>query len=151
MDDVKAVERCIEIATAAGQAGEQPFGSIVVRGDEIVGEGENCVARTLDPTAHAEIIAIRRACQSLGRIDLSDCVLYTSGEPCWMCSTAIRITGITRVTFAAPSAPGGPGGYSSPYPILLDTTSTRFGPPPEVVPGFLSDRSQAMKVLLDFD
>jgi len=66
-----------------------PFGAVVVRGDEIVGRGSNSVTAGKDPTAHAEMVAIRRACQALGSFQLRDCELYASCEPCPMCLGAI--------------------------------------------------------------
>ena len=65
-----------------------PFGAVVVRGDEVIGRGHNSVVTTTDPTAHAEVVAIRDACRRLGRFDLSDCDLYTTCEPCPMCYAA---------------------------------------------------------------
>ena len=66
-----------------------PFGCIVVRGEEIVGRGNNCVTSSNDPTAHAEVVAIRDACKNLGTFQLTDCEVYTSCEPCPMCFGAI--------------------------------------------------------------
>src|SRR4051812_11550658 len=66
-----------------------PFGCVVVKGDEIVGRGNNKVSSTNDPTAHAEITAIRDACKNLGTFQLDDCEIYTSCEPCPMCLGAI--------------------------------------------------------------
>lgn len=66
-----------------------PFGAIVVRGDTIVGVGNNRVLLTNDPTAHAEVVAIRDACKNLNTFQLTDCVIYTSCEPCPMCLGAI--------------------------------------------------------------
>jgi guanine deaminase len=65
-----------------------PFGAVIVREGGVVGRGHNHVVENTDPTAHAEIIAIRNACESLGRFDLSDCELYTTCEPCPMCYAA---------------------------------------------------------------
>jgi len=66
-----------------------PFGAIVVRNGEIIAEGCNQVTSTNDPTAHAEVVAIRNACEKLGSFQLDDCVIYTSCEPCPMCLGAI--------------------------------------------------------------
>ena len=77
-----------------------PFGGIIVRGQEIVGRGYNQVTSLLDPTAHAELMAIRDACQSLGRFELHGCELYTSCEPCPMCLAAIYWTRLDRVFYA---------------------------------------------------
>ena len=66
-----------------------PFGCIIVKGDEIVGRGNNKVTSTNDPTAHAEVVAIRDACKNLETFQLEDCEIYTSCEPCPMCLGAI--------------------------------------------------------------
>ncbi|MGG0186764.1 nucleoside deaminase, partial [Bacillus rhizoplanae] len=63
----------------------KPFGAVLVKDGEIVATGVNDVLKTHDPTAHAELLAIRQACRTLGTSDLSDCKLYASGEPCPMC------------------------------------------------------------------
>lgn len=77
-----------------------PFGAIVVHQSNIVGRGHNQVTKQLDPTAHAEIVAIRAACQTLGRFDLRGCELYTSCEPCPMCLAAIYWARLDRVFYA---------------------------------------------------
>ncbi len=77
-----------------------PFGCIVVRGDEIVGRGNNRVTSTNDPTAHAEVVAIRDACKNLGTFQLDDCEIYTSCEPCPMCMGAIYWARPKKVYYA---------------------------------------------------
>lgn len=77
-----------------------PFGCIVVKGDEIVGEGNNRVTSTNDPTAHAEIVAIREACKKLSTFQLDGCTIYTSCEPCPMCLGAIYWARPEKVFFA---------------------------------------------------
>lgn len=77
-----------------------PFGSIVVRGEEIVGEGWNQVLCENDPTAHAEVMAIRNACKKLGTFQLTDCEIYTSCEPCPMCLGAIYWARPSKVYYA---------------------------------------------------
>lgn len=77
-----------------------PFGAVVVREGKIVAEGVNQVTSTNDPTAHAEVLAIRRACAKLGVFELKDCELYTSCEPCPMCLGAIYWARLSRVYFA---------------------------------------------------
>jgi tRNA(Arg) A34 adenosine deaminase TadA len=76
-----------------------PFGAVIARDDDIVAEGWNLVTSTNDPTAHAEIVAIRRACQALGRFDLSGLEIYTSCEPCPMCLAAIYWARLDRIWF----------------------------------------------------
>ncbi|MDZ4795032.1 MAG: nucleoside deaminase [Bacteroidota bacterium] len=99
--DKKFLERAIELSKQgmlSGQGG--PFGCIVVRGDEIVGEGNNQVTSSNDPTAHAEVVAIRNACEKLGTYQLNDCEIYTSCEPCPMCLGAIYWARPKRVVYA---------------------------------------------------
>jgi guanine deaminase len=74
-----------------------PFGAVIVQGGILVAEGFNQVTSTNDPTAHAEVVAIRRACQALGRFDLAGCEIYTSCEPCPMCLSAIYWARLDRI------------------------------------------------------
>ncbi len=78
-----------------------PFGAIIVKDQQIVGRGQNQVTSSHDPTAHAEVVAIRDACQKLSTFELHGCVIYTSCEPCPMCLGAIYWARIDRVVFAA--------------------------------------------------
>lgn len=96
------LERAIALAAEKSKEGAHgPFGAVVALNDTIVGEGFNQVVETIDPTAHAEIVAIRMACKRLGRFDLSGCVLYTSCEPCPMCLSAIYWSRIATVVYAS--------------------------------------------------
>ncbi|MBN1910952.1 MAG: nucleoside deaminase [Pirellulales bacterium] len=83
----------------AGEGG--PFGAVVARGGEIVGRGWNQVTSSLDPTAHAEIVAIREACRRLGSFSLEGCEIYSSCEPCPMCLAAIHWARLDRIHYAA--------------------------------------------------
>ena len=94
---------------SAGEGG--PFGAVVVRAGEVVGEGWNRVIATNDPTAHAEVQAIRAACARLGRFELPDCELYTSCEPCPMCLGAAYWARIPRIYFAADRHEAARGGF----------------------------------------
>ena len=88
--DNKFLERAIEISRQGMKSGQGgPFGCVIVLGDEIIGEGCNQVTSSNDPTAHAEVVAIRQACNKLGTYQLTDCDIYTSCEPCPMCLGAI--------------------------------------------------------------
>ncbi|XP_078435311.1 cytidine/deoxycytidylate deaminase family protein [Wolffia australiana] len=78
-----------------------PFGAVVVRNDEIVVSCHNMVLKNTDPTAHAEVTAIREACKKLGQIELSDCEIYASCEPCPMCFGAIHLSRIKRLVYGA--------------------------------------------------
>jgi len=99
--DEEFMRRAISLAQAGidTNAGG-PFGAIVVKNGEILGEGCNQVTSTNDPTAHAEVVAIRNACRRLGSFQLDDCVLYTSCEPCPMCLGAIYWARPKQVFFA---------------------------------------------------
>lgn len=77
-----------------------PFGAVIVRDGKIVAEGTNEVTSANDPTAHAEIVAIRRACAALATFELDDCEIYTSCEPCPMCLGAIYWTRLARIYYA---------------------------------------------------
>ena len=76
-----------------------PFGAVVVKDGKIVGRGNNLVLKTKDPTAHAEIIAIRKACKTINSYDLSECEIYTSCYPCPMCLSAIIWSNIKKVYY----------------------------------------------------
>jgi tRNA(Arg) A34 adenosine deaminase TadA len=95
------MREAIELGRAGMQRdGGGPFGAIVVSDEKIIGRGNNQVTQQLDPTAHAEIIAIREACRALSRFDLRSCVLYASCEPCPMCLAAIYWARLDRVFYA---------------------------------------------------
>lgn len=97
-DFMREAIRLAEEGMHGGRGG--PFGCVIVRGHEIVGRGNNCVTSTNDPTAHAEVTAIREACTRLGTFQLSDCELYTNCEPCPMCLAAIYWARIPVVYYA---------------------------------------------------
>ncbi|MDD5717714.1 MAG: nucleoside deaminase [Sulfuricurvum sp.] len=88
-----------------------PFGALIVRNEEIIAAAHNEVLLTNDPTAHAEINAIRKASRNLGRFDLSDCVLYTTCYPCPMCMGAILWARIPTVYYGATEADAAEGGF----------------------------------------
>lgn len=97
----KFLERAIELSRKGmkdGQGG--PFGCVIVKDGEIVGEGNNSVTSTNDPTAHAEVVAIRDACKRLNTYQLTDCDIYASCEPCPMCLGAIYWARPRRVIYA---------------------------------------------------
>jgi tRNA(Arg) A34 adenosine deaminase TadA len=106
VDETTQHARWMDEAIALAQAGMRehgggPFGAIVVANGKLVGRGWNQVTRLLDPTAHAEITAIRDACRALQRFDLRSCVLYSSCEPCPMCLAAIYWARLDRVYYAS--------------------------------------------------
>jgi len=96
------MQAAIDVAREGMNQGKGgPFGCVIVKGDEVVAKGCNSVLADLDPTAHAEVVAIREACKQLGSFQLTDCELYTSCEPCPMCLGAIYWARPKRVFFAA--------------------------------------------------
>lgn len=99
--------RALELARRAAAAGEVPVGAVVLRGGVVLGEGYNTPRGANDPTAHAEIVAIRAAAQALGGERLEDCELWVTLEPCAMCAGAIAHARIKRLYYAAPDPKGG--------------------------------------------
>ena len=94
------MRRAIQVAREGMQSHQGgPFGAVIVRNGEIVAEGCNRVTSTNDPTAHAEVTAIRLACQKMGNFRLEGCVIYTSCEPCPMCLGAIYWAGIEKIYY----------------------------------------------------
>jgi tRNA(adenine34) deaminase len=100
----------IEQASLAEKAGEVPVGAIVVYEGAVIGVGQNLVLGTLDPTAHAEIVALRAAAQHLNNYRLTGCQLYTTLEPCSMCAGAIVHARITRLIYGTPDPKAGAAG-----------------------------------------
>jgi guanine deaminase len=101
MQKEKFMQRAIELSIKGSSEGKGgPFGAVVVKNGVIVGEGHNLVISTNDPTAHAEVVAIREACKNLNTFQLTDCELYTSCEPCPMCLGAIYWARPARVYYA---------------------------------------------------
>ncbi len=102
MKETDFLQRAIELALEHSADGlHGPFGAIIACADQIVAEGWNGVVERVDPTAHAEIVALRAACQKLRRIELVDCTLYSSCKPCPMCLAATYWAHIPRIVFAA--------------------------------------------------
>ena len=99
--DEKHMLRALQLARAAGEGGEVPVGAVLVRGDAVIGEGCNRPIGQNDPTAHAEMEAIRAAATQIGNYRLENSTLYVSLEPCVMCAGAIVTARIQRLVFAA--------------------------------------------------
>ena len=100
-EDRRWIELALEEARLAATNGEVPVGALVVREDKVVGRGANASEREQDPTAHAEIVAIKQAAEYLGTRRLSDTTLYVSLEPCSMCAGAIVLARIPLLVFGA--------------------------------------------------
>jgi guanine deaminase len=108
--------RAIQLSVDGVRSGRGgPFGAVIVRDEKIVAEGMNQVTSTNDPTAHAEVLAIRRACYKLGVFELKDCELYSSCEPCPMCLGAIYWTRLSRIYFANTAADAAQIGFDDSF------------------------------------
>jgi tRNA(adenine34) deaminase len=103
----KLMEEALALAHAAAQAGEVPVGAVVVKDGQIIGRGANRPVGDHDPTAHAEIIAIREAARALGNDRLTGCDLWVTLEPCAMCTGAIAHARIARLYYGASDPKGG--------------------------------------------
>lgn len=101
------MQRALELAKASAAAGEVPVGAVVTRRGEVIAEAHNAPRATHDPTAHAEILAIRRAAEALGDERLTDCDLWVTLEPCAMCAGAIVHARIAKLYYAASDPKGG--------------------------------------------
>nr|XP_043618094.1 guanosine deaminase-like [Erigeron canadensis] len=111
-DDI-FLTKAVEEAYKGVDCGDgRPFGAVVVRNDEIIVSCHNMVLKHTDPTAHAEVTAVREACKKLNRIDLSDCEMYASCEPCAMCFTAIQLSRIKRLVYGAKAEAAIPFGFN---------------------------------------
>ena len=108
--DIDWLNHAFILAARAEEAGEVPVGAVIVRDDAIIGEGWNQPIGAHDPTAHAEIVALRDAAHRVGNYRLPGCTLYVTLEPCVMCSGAIIHARIARVVFAAADLRGGAAG-----------------------------------------
>jgi tRNA(adenine34) deaminase len=135
------MRRCLVLAEIAAMAGDTAVGALIVRGGEVVAEGVERTRTILDPSAHAEVEAIRVACQRLDTLDLRGCVLYSTVEPCVLCGYAIRRTGIAHVVYGVPA--GQAGACTSSYAILTDPDLEGWPPVPEITGGVLADECLA--------
>lgn len=107
------LEQAIQLAMENVRRGGRPFGAVVVRDGVVVGRGVNETHATHDPTAHAELLAVRDAGRALGTPRLEGCVVYASGHPCPMCFTAMRLAGIEECFYAYSQEQGAPYGLST--------------------------------------
>lgn len=108
MYDETFMKRALALsAQALTTPGSEPFGAVVVQDGRVVGEGFNHSVAHFDPTSHGEVEAIRDACRQLETLDLSDCDIYSSCEPCAMCVAAMHVAGIRRLFYAATLAQSG--------------------------------------------
>lgn len=134
---IQHMQRCIELASFAQANGKSPVGSVIVKNNEIIAEGIEGDSEYPGLIAHSEIIALIKAVEKLGTYDLSDCTLYTTVEPCFMCSYATRRTRISQVVYA--KSAGEIGGATSEYPFLTSDDIEQWGKSPEILPGFMEE------------
>lgn len=108
--DERFMRRALALARRAGEVGEVPVGAVLVQGGRITGEGRNRMLEAADPTAHAEMEALRDACASAGNYRLPGAELFVTLEPCAMCAGALVLARVSRVVFAAPDPKSGAAG-----------------------------------------
>ena len=106
------LQRAVDLAANNVAGGGRPFAALLVKDDQVIVEAVNTLHISQDPTAHAELLAIRAASQQLGP-RLEGCVIYASGQPCPMCLSAMHLCGVTRVVYAASNQQGEPFGLST--------------------------------------
>lgn len=107
------MDHALAMKRRAVEAGDQPYGAVVVKDGRVVGEGPSRVVVNRDPTAHAEIEAIRDAAKRLGTHDLAGCVIYATSKPCGMCEAASYWARLSRIYFSEAMTDGGPPRYPS--------------------------------------
>jgi tRNA(adenine34) deaminase len=110
MTDIDFMQAALAEARLAGESREVPIGAVVTRDGAIVARGQNRVLRDVDPTAHAEIVALRAAAQAIGNYRLNDCTLFVTLEPCAMCAGAMIHARVDRLVFAAADPKAGAAG-----------------------------------------
>jgi tRNA(adenine34) deaminase len=138
----RQMRRCIELARQAMTSGDTPVGSLIVEGEELVSEGVEAVRARHDPTAHAEMEALRAASARRRSRDLTGCTLYTTVEPCVMCAYAIRLA---RIGVVVCGARGGDGEYAvSGHTVLTDAAVAPNRPPPLVIRDVLGGECRTM-------
>jgi tRNA(adenine34) deaminase len=143
MTDAEYMRLALELASQAPAAGEVPVGAIVVRDGEVIGRGFNAPISRHDPSAHAEMLALREAAQNIGNYRLADCELFVTLEPCLMCAGAIMHSRIFRLVYGASDPKTGACGS-----VLDAFAEPRLNHHTEVVVGILAEECGLM--LSDF-
>ena len=133
------MRRALDLAREAAAAGEVPVGAVVTTGEEIVAEARNAMRGSSDPTAHAEMVAIRAAAAKLGTSRLDDCTLWVTHEPCAMCAAALALARMKALRFAADDPKG--GGVVHGARIFTQATCHHR---PDVLGGIGEDESAAL-------
>jgi guanine deaminase len=134
-EDTEFLRQAVALAVENVPAGGGPFGAVIVREDAVIGAGQNRVTRDNDPSAHAEIVAIREAGQALGDHSLEGATLYTSCEPCPMCMAAALWARVDRVVYAADRHDAADGGFDDlAFYRLFETDRSEWDVPVEAIP-----------------
>jgi len=136
IDDRQAMLAALAEARMAGEAGEVPIGAVVVREGAIIARGQNCVLRDVDPTAHAEMVALRATARAVANYRLPGCTLYVTLEPCAMCAGAMIHARLDRLVFAAADPKAGAAGS-----VLAVINHPQLNHQMLVEPGILADES----------
>jgi tRNA(adenine34) deaminase len=136
ISDLDAMQAALAEARLAAAAGEVPIGAVVVHDGHVIATGQNRVLRDLDPTAHAEIVALRAAAEALGNYRLLDCALFATLEPCAMCAGATIHARIDRLVFAAADPKAGAAGS-----VLAVLNHPQLNHQMNVEQGILADES----------
>lgn len=129
-------------ARRAAEHGDVPIGAVIVRDGKIIARGENKVQQKQNPTLHAEIVAINRACKKLGRKFLDECDIYVSLEPCAMCATAISFARMRHIYFAATDEKG--GGITT-NARIFDTDRHLWRPGVTQIPDHAAESAQMLR------
>ena len=134
-NDGRFLREALELAHVNIGKGGRPFGAVVVKDGNVIATGVNEIHSTNDPTAHAELTALRAASRKLGTPDLKGCAVYASGHPCPMCMAAMRLAGIGEVVYAHSNEDGAPFGLSTAAiyeelakPFAAQTMTIRYRP-----------------------
>jgi tRNA(adenine34) deaminase len=143
MSDETFMHEALALAKRAAEAGEVPVGAVVVKDGAVVGRGHNRPVAGRDPTAHAEVIALRNAAERTGNYRLADCILYVTLEPCAMCAGAIMNARISRVVYGAADPKSGACGS-----VVDLFAENRLNYHTTVVGGVMAE--EASKLLQDF-
>jgi tRNA(adenine34) deaminase len=138
-EDAAWMERALELAGLAAEAGEVPVGALVIKDGEIIGQGHNRNLLDNDPTAHAEIVALRQAAARLGNHRLTGCTMVATIEPCSMCAGALIHARIARLVYGAADPKAGAAG--SPLQVINHPSLNHRM---EVTAGVLADRCSQM-------
>lgn len=138
-DHQSFMQRALQLAQTAAEQGEVPIGAVVVYRNRVVGEGYNQTITTLDPSAHAEMVAIRQAAQELGNYRLVDCTVYVTIEPCSMCAGLLVHSRIDRLVFGATEPKAGAICSASQV-----SEQAHFNHQFEVISGVLADECSAI-------